>query len=405
MLSFQLAWRSLWRNPKRTMITVAAVFLAVLLSTFMSSLQEGTYVKMIDNMVKFYSGYIQVHHPDYWASKSINDTYIPEDSVFKSIGSVGEIILAVPRLESFTLISSVEETRGCALIGIDPVLEDQLTGLSKWVEQGTYLVPGDKGVLLAVNLAKNLGVSTGDTLVLISQGYHGESASALMPVRGILKFPSPQLNGFGAYIDIAGAGEFFGAAGRVTSVALLVKDYHLVKTASRKLQIALGNNYSVKTWDEMQPELVSMIEGDRAGAVIMKGVLYMVVGFGILGTIIMMMAERRKEMGIMVAVGMQKYRLQGILFFESLLIGMLGVLVGTVISIPVIIMLVNNPVPLPESMAEAYESFGFEPMIFFSMIPRVFLNQAITVFGMTLLIAVYPLWGIWKMDAIRAIRS
>jgi ABC-type lipoprotein release transport system permease subunit len=405
MLRIQLAWRNLWRNRKRTLITVAAVLLAVILSTFMSSMQEGTYVNMIDNMVKFYSGYLQVHHPGYWESKSINDSYIPDDEVYNKIDSVDGIMLAVPRLESFTLISSGEETRGCALIGIDPEKEDQLTGLSKWIYQGSYLNKHDKGLLLAVNLAKNLGVKAGDTLVLISQGYHGASASALMPIRGILKFPSPELNGFGAYIDIGSAGEFFSAPGRVTSIALLVKNYHVVKFAKEKLQTSLGKDYSVMTWDEMQPDLVKMIEGDRAGAVLMKGILYMVVGFGILGTIIMMMSERKKEMGVMVAIGMQKYRLQGILFYESLFIGMLGVAVGILLSIPVIAFMVNNPIPLPESMAEAYEKFGIEPVLFFSMMPRVFMNQAITVFVMTMFISIYPLWGIWKMKPITAIRG
>jgi len=139
--------------------------------------------------------------------------------------------------------------------------------------------------------------------------------------------------------------------------------------------------------------------------VVMKGILYMVVGFGILGTIIMMMSERRKEMGVMVAIGMQKYRLQGILFVESMLIGMLGVIAGIMLSLPVVAIMVHNPIPLPASMAEAYEAFGIEPVMFFSMMPKVFINQAITVFGMTVLIALYPLWDIRKMKAIRAIRG
>jgi len=401
----QIAWRNLWRNRKRTAITISAVVLAVVLSTFMSSMQEGTYARMIDNIVKFYSGYIQIHHPDYWASRSINDTYEPDSLLSRAIGGTPEITLAVPRLESFALISSGENTKGAALIGIDPPMEDSLTGLSKWIDQGSYLRRGDNGLMLAINVAKNLDAHIGDTLILLSQGFHGSSASALVPLRGILKFPSPQLNNYGAYIDLKSAGEFFDATGRITSMALLVKDYHRVSGAASDLRAKMEPRLSVKTWDEMQPDLIKMIEGDRAGAIIMKGILYMVVGFGILGTIIMMMAERKKEMGIMVAIGMQKYRLQRMLSFESLFIGFLGVLIGFALSLPLVSLMVSHPVRLPGEMAKIYESFGIEPVLYFSMIPKIFINQAITIFILTLLIALYPLLSIRKMIVISAMHG
>jgi len=401
---WQIAWRNLWRNRKRTWITVGAVVMAVLLSTFMSSTQEGTYARMIDNIVKFYSGYIQIHNPDYWKSRSINDCFIPDSAVLQGIRSAG-ILHAVQRLESFALVSTGENTKGCALIGIDPESENSLTGLSKWIISGRYLNKGDDGILLAVNIAKNLGAAVGDTLVLLSQGYHGVSASALMTVRGILKFPSPQLNNFGTYIDLGNAGEFFGATGMVTSIALTVKDYHTVGASAQVLRTKLGANYSVKTWDEMQPDLVTMIEGDRAGAVIMKGIVYLVVGFGILGTIIMMMAERRKEMGVLVAIGMPKFRLQRIMGYESLCIGLLGVFIGVVISLPFLALMANHPVPVGGKMAETYEKFGMEAVLYFSIIPKVFMNQAITIFIVSLAITVYPWLIIRKLNIINALHG
>jgi ABC-type lipoprotein release transport system permease subunit len=400
-----LAWRNLWRNPGRTLITLSAVVLAVILSAFTSSMQEGTYARMIDNMVKFYTGYLQIHHPGYWASRSINDTFEPDSRLREAVSSTEDVLLAVPRLESFTLLSSGEHTKGCALIGIDPVKEDSLTRLSRWITGGHYLSESDSGLLLAVNLARSLGIQAGDTLVLLSQGYHGASASALMPVRGILKFPSPELNNFGAYISIRQAGDFFSAPGRVTSWAILVNDYHRVDRTARRLRDELEPDYSIMTWDEMQPDLVKMIEGDRAGAVLMKGILYLVVGFGMLGTVIMMMAERKKEMGVMIAIGMQKYRLQRMLGLESLLIGFLGVATGMVLSMPLLTWLANHPIPLPEAMAEAYEKFGIEGVLYFSVISKVFINQAITIFSMAMLVSLYPWFSIRGIRVIRALRG
>ncbi len=405
MNNLVIAWRNIWRNKKRTLITVAAVFIAVLLSTFMSSMQEGTYSKMIDNVVKFYSGYIQIHHPKFWDSKSINDIYQPNDTLYSILKSVPEVTLYVPRLESFSLLSTGENTRGAVLIGIDPEKENQLTGLSKWVIEGKYLNnPGDDGLLLAANLAEHLNVKIGDTLILLSQGYHGASAAALCPVRGIVKFPSPQLNDF-AYLHIQKARDFFSAPGMVTSLAIMVDKYHHVESAKYHLVEQLGKNYSGMTWNEMQPEIQQMIEGDRAGGVIMKAILYIVIGFGIFGTIIMMVAERRRESGIMVAIGMRKFKLELIMLYETILIGLSGVITGFLFSIPFIAYFVYHPIPLPEKVAEAYETFGLEPAMYFSMMPRVFVNQAITVLVITMFIAIYPVFKIAKLELVKALRG
>ena len=131
-------------------------------------------------------------------------------------------------------------TKGAALIGIDPEKENKMTNLSHWIEKGTYLKPGDDGILLAVNLAKNLGVDVNDTLVLISQGYHGASAAALFPVRGILKFPAPTMNNLGGYIDIKAAQDFFSVPGKYTSLVLMVDDYAKVNQTKHQLVSQLG---------------------------------------------------------------------------------------------------------------------------------------------------------------------
>ncbi|UCH13853.1 MAG: ABC transporter permease [Bacteroidales bacterium] len=405
MNNLVFAWRNLWRNKRRTTITVTAIVVAVLMSTCMSSMQEGMYSKMIDNVVKFYSGYLQIHHNNYWESKSINDVYKPDETFYAQLDSVRDIVHYVPRVESFSLISTGENTKGGAIIGVDPESEDRLSELSRWIHKGECLKQDDDGILVAVNLAKNLKIDIGDTLILLSQGYHGATAAGLFPVKGILKFPSPDLNNFGAYVDIRKAQDFFSMPGMVTSTAILVNNYSDVVNVKNELVTKLQNSYSIMTWDEMQPEIVQMIEGDRAGAVIMKAVLYIVVGFGILGTIIMMVAERKRESGITVAIGMQKRKLQTVMFYETLYMGFLGVFFGFLLSVPLILILLNNPIPLPGESSEVYEKFGFEPVIYFGAQARVFVNQVITVFAMSLLISLYPIIKIRNLKVANALRA
>jgi ABC-type lipoprotein release transport system permease subunit len=387
------------------LITAASIFFGVLLSTFMTSMQEGTYSRMIDNVVGFYSGYIQIHHLEYWDNKSIDYSFAPTDSLTEVLDENPAVTSYVPRLESFSLMSYENNTKGAAVIGIDPEKEDQMTNISNWIEKGSYLKSGDKGILLAVNLAKTLGVDVNDTLVLISQGYHGVSAAALFPVRGILKFPSPAMNNLGGYIDIKEAQDFFSVPGKLTSLVIMIDDYAKVNQTKHQLVNELGDQYEIMAWDEMDPVTKNMIDADRSGAYISKGILYALVGFGIFGTVIMMMAERRKEMGIMIAIGMQKSRLSKILFYETILIGLVGVLAGFVISFPLILYLGYHPIPLSGEAAKAYEQFGFEAAMYFSAQWFVFARQVLVIFIITMVVYLYPLVKTYKLKLTKAIHS
>jgi len=401
---FEIAWRNIWRNKRRTLITVTAVFIAVFLSTLISSMQEGTYSKMIDNIVKFYSGYLQIQHPEFKTTKSINEVIELDSLNIEELKKTENVLAVAPRIEYYTLFSTGNNTKGGLIIGIDPEMENNFSNFSRWLKEGEYLSKGDSGILIAENLAKLLSVKIGDTIILLSQGYHGATAAGLFVLKGILKFPSPQLNNF-AYIDLSRAQDFFMVYNKVTSVALMLPDYTKVKETKKDIEKKVSKNIKILSWDELHPEIVQMIEADRAGDKVMKAILYMIVGFGILGTVIMMISERKKELAIMIAVGMRKTKLSVILFLEILNIGFLGIILGFVVSFPFILYFVYHPIPLGGKIAEVYKSFGIQPALYFSMIPSVFVNQILTIVLITFLVSFYPMYQIFKMNVIKCLRG
>lgn len=368
-------------------------------------MQEGSYSAMIDNIVKFYSGYIQVQNEKYWENKTINNTFVPSDSLDNIIRSVPEITKYAPRLEFFALASSEDITKGSIIIGIDPVKENEVTEIKKWVSKGDYLEPGDKGLLVGSELAKYLQLTINDTLVMIGQGYHGVSAAGKYPIRGILDFPSPELNKQTIYLDIENCQEFFTSMGRLTSLVIMIEDQYQLQKAMRQLRAKVHSPYQVKSWDEMHPDILQMIEADRDGGVIMKAILYIIIGFGIFGTIMMLIMERKREMGVMIAIGMQRNKLAAILFFETIYIGFIGVLAGFVASIPVIAYYYHNPIQLTGDAGQTYIDMGFEPYLYFSWLPAVFYNQVITVFLITAFIAIYPMMTAGRLKIHLALRA
>lgn len=403
--NIKIAWRNLWRNKRRTLITVASIFFGVLLSAYMTSMQEGSYEKMVDMVVKYYSGYMQVHHENYWESKSINDTFEDTPELRRSILDHPEVDFVIPRLESFALASSEELTKGVLVMGIEPESENRLTSLKGNVNQGSYLQANDQGLLVGEGLAKYLHLGVNDTLVMISQGYHGISAAGKYPIRGIIKHASPQLNKMIVYMTLPNSQDFFSTGNRLTSLVVNITDTDLLNRSLKQLRADLKPPYSIMSWQEMSPEMVQQIESDRAGGIIMKAVLYIVIGFGILGTIMMMIAERRREFGVMIAIGMQRIKLGAILFYETLFIGTIGALSGLLVSIPILMIQAQNPIPLTGQAAQVMDDYGFEPYMFFSLTPSVFWHQALTVFIITMVIAIYPIISANRMKLINALHA
>lgn len=405
MKNIIMAWRNLWRKPWRTVITSGSVFFGVLFTAFMTSMQYGSYESMIDNVVKFYSGYMQIFTEDYHENKTINNTFEMNDSLRNIIENEKEITFYTPRLEYFTLTSSEELTKGAVVIGIDPESENKVTNLKKWVVEGDYLEKNDKGVLVATDLAKYLKIGVGDTLVLYGQGFHGVMAAGLYPVKGILKFPSPELNKQFVYIELSTCQQYFSAPNRLTSLVLMVEDHYHLPAALKHLKKEIKPPFLLMSWSELQPELVSMIEGDRAGGMVMKGILYMIITFGIFGTILMMISERSRELGVMIAIGMQRFRLGSILFLETLFMGILGAVAGITASIPLAFYFYNNPIPLTGDAGQTMIDMGIEPYMYFSMQPQVFYTQAITVFIITLIIALFPIYKSFTLKLTKALRA
>ena len=237
----KLSWRNLWRNKRRTLITVASIFFGVVLSTLMSSMMNGTYQNMIDMMVKLSTGYIQIQEPEFKESRSVNNVFYPDSLLMQSIKETPHVTVVTKRVESFALLSSGANTRGGAVIGFEPLYDSKTANMRNWVSEGSFLEPGDNGVLVTANIAKSLNLGVNDTIILISQGYRGVTAAGLYPVRGILEFSTPQLNNIGVFMDVAKAQEFFHTDNMVTSLMIMVSDYTHVNRVHKTIEPVAGD--------------------------------------------------------------------------------------------------------------------------------------------------------------------
>ncbi len=402
----KLAWRNIWRNKRRTYITVASILFAVLLSAFMESLQKGAWNNMIGNVVNFYFGYAQVHTQGYWEDQSIDKVFAYTDELKAAAAEIQEIKSVLPRLESFALASTGTTTTGALVVGIQPEVEDAMTKLKSRLVAGQYLFDGDQAAIIAQGMADHLKLGIGDTIVLVSQGYHGVNAAGKYPVKGIVKFGSPELNKQMVYLPLAEAQWFYGAEGLITSLALHIESPYDIDPAVKALKAKLDPaQYEVLDWEEMLPDLVQAKALDSAGNYIVYFILYLIIAFGIFGTILMMTKERSYEFGVLVAIGMKRFQLSATVWLEVILLGLLGAALGILLSFPIVGYFHRHPLRFSGNYAQALENYGFEPIFPAEMNAWIFLTQAIIVLIITAFLALYPLLKISRLQPVQAMRA
>ncbi|MCZ4294686.1 ABC transporter permease [Vibrio sinaloensis] len=402
---FKLAWRNLWRQKRRTLLTASALSLALILSLAMRSLQEGTYASNIDNSARFYTGLIQLQHIDFSNSHSIDDLLPASRDFIAPVVNEPKITDVIPRLESFALAAAEDKSKGVMVLGIDPVKEDQYSGLSEKITQGDYLTSGEAQVLVGASLARTMKLTLGDELVLYGQGFRGQTAAGLYTVKGIISFPLPQLESQLVYLPLGEAQQLFSTGEQVTNWVLHTDKLSDVEDVVEQLKAIYPESVSVQDWQQLSPETAQQIQMDKVGGIFLMYILYGVVGFGLFATIMMMTLERQREFGVMLATGMQRGRLLLLVSIESLLIAMLGIVIGMLVVTPVLTYLLYHPIQLTGETAKLMVDAGFEPILPVMMAPSLYLNQIAIVLLMLVLCLIYPMIRIGRLNLVNALKG
>ena len=471
MNNLKLAWRNLWRNRRRTLITSASIFFAVFFALVMRSLQLGSYDHMYKNAIESYSGYIQVQHKDFWDEKIVDNTFAYDQQLEQQLLADENVEACIPRFESFALASNGPQTKGVLVMGVDPDKEIHLSNvkdkmvkyrlspeaiekirqdpnlpekvkeLAILFENSAYtnnsrlqldlgiddkkasdLMPaieehaafnngfihlGEPGVWVGEKLSQYLQLGIGDTIVLISQGYHATTAAGKYEIKGIVKLPLPDIDNKIVYLPLDICQELFNAEGNLTSLALAVDDNQdkAIAQTVQRISGLVSKDQKVMEWREMNEVMVSQMDADDKGGQIMLGILYLVIAFGVFGTVLMLTAERKREFGVLVAIGMQKKKLASIMTMEMLLIGLIGILAGALVASIVILYGVEHPIIFKGETAKIFEEYGMEPKMAFWNIDTYYIWQMVIVAFMVLLAIGYPMRKIFGMKVVNALRA
>ncbi len=402
----KLAWRNIWRNKKRSIITIISVFIAVFLALIIRSMQLGMYDNVIKNVAGNYTGYLQIHNKGYWEDRNLENSITLNDTLIKKINTTEGVEDIVPRLQTFSLASYGNTSKGVLINGIDIEKENKIRSLGERLSKGKAFVSAANEVIVGKGLAKYFSLKPNDTIYLIGQGYHGMAAAGKFTVAGIIDLKNLELNNLVIFMPIKTLRNYLSSPDIVTNLIILKSE----KTDVDKLRIQLlknlpENQFEVMTWKKMLPELHQAIVADNAGGLYMVFILYLIITFGIFSTILMMTQERIFEFGIMTAIGMKKKVIIKILWVETLLLSLIGVVLGSIVAYPILYYFHKNPLPLPSDKADMMEKFGFLPEIPFSISTDIFITHGLIIFGIAVFVALYPTLKILRLNTLKAMHK
>ncbi len=401
-LTTRMAWRNLGRNRRRSAITAAAVAFALFFAILIRSLQLGVYGHMIHTVVGGMAGYVQVADSAYWPSQNLDVSMVENPDWLDAVTTDPEVTAATPRLAGFTLLSHQKESAVAQWTGVDFAREDPAFWKTRLIE-GDFDVPGEGPypVWLGRYLAKSLEARLGDTLIGMGQGYQGSMANDLLIVAGILRLGNPELEKRVAVMRLEDAQSYSGAYGMWGTVMITPRKPDQSMRAAAELSQKHPMDYASWTsWEERMPELQQAIQADSTGGIVVLFILYVVISFGLLGTMIMLANERQREFTMQIALGVTRHVLAGMVFTEALLMGLLGALVGIVMGRSVVYYFHVHPLRLLGEMAQAMEQQGWEPLLPPSLDWSITWTHGSIVLGLTLFASLWPIYVVYKSPAI-----
>ena len=406
-LVFRLAWRNLWRHPRRTWLTAGAMMFSNMLLVFMIAIQFGMYELMIDNTLQTFTGHLQIQAPGYKDEQKMRLTVPDAVPLAESVRAELPAVKAAARGTAFALVSSEERSYGVAVFGIQPAYEPGVSTLPGLVSEGRYLDGNDAAeIVIGTVLARNLRVGLGDELTLLGSGRDGSFAAAVVNVvgifdtgvadfdRSITEIPLGlfqdvfYMDGSGHHVVI-NAGGIEGVTGLQSQVAsLLPGDGTLV----------------VHDWDALQPGLKQAIKADMSSAFFMYGILVILVAFSVLNTQLMSVLERTHEFGVVLSLGLTPGRLGRLVMLETAIMGVIGLILGAILGGLVTYWFSINGFSIP-GMDEMAAKFNLPARFYPQVTPLSLLTGPSVVFLFTLLAAVYPALRLQRLHPVEAMRA
>ena len=401
---FKLAWRNVWRNRRRSVITLASMGCGLAAILFAQSLIKTVQYSLIEKATGVITGHLRVE------DAASEDFKFPDKTIVKT-AEVDRILSSRPEISAFErrimitgLVSSKKDSVGALVCGVDPAKDAQATTMHGYLTQGSFLTGKPAEIVMGDTLAHNLGVGLGAKVVVMAQASDGSMGAENLKIAGLFHTGSESFDASIVYISLPALQEMLVMEGRVNDFIVRLKDPSQLEESRAAIARALaGLHVGVHTWRETDHELVGMQRYQNAILTTMLIIVFAIVAMGILNTLLMSMFERVREFGVLMALGARPAWVLRLIILESLILGALGIAVGVTLGSALIIHYGHVGLHLP--LKEAFEYFiPFDPLLFMRFNWSTHRIAIFAVLATCVLSAAFPAYKASKLKAAEAMR-
>lgn len=404
MIMAKVAFRNVLRQKRRTLLTVLTMMGGFALAAISIAWSDGSYNVIIDKFTRTQLGHIQIHGKGYLDRPTLYNTVDNYEDVGNQVEQLEGVVSWAPRVFSAGLASADDKSAGVRIIGIDPRRENETTYFNKKIVKGRPFDPDSSlEVILGEGLAEVLKADIGDEVVVVSQGADGSIANDLYRVVGLLQSGNAMADQTSFYLTLADAQELLVLYGRVHEVAIVIEDLHDVLMMTDVIEEHLANpELDVESWQEFAHEFYVAMKADQQGNWIMLVIIVLIVATGVLNTVLMTVLERRREYGVLRAMGVRQFQVVRLVLYEVALMAMGSLIIGFIVSFVVNYWLSIDGFTIPDPITYG----GVEFSTLYSEINlRSYLIPAVTVIVSALLVSLFPAAKAARTAPARAMRT
>jgi ABC-type lipoprotein release transport system permease subunit len=409
----KLAWRNIWRNRRRTIITLMSIAFGTLLAVVMTGIGDSSWKEMIDHAARLGGGHVIVQHRDYLARPSLKKTVRLDPAEIEILKSEPEIRTFVPRISGGVMLSTSTNNVGAAVLGVDPKLEDETTlGLVDAIVEGEMFADRDAtGIIVGRTLAENLDLEMGKKVVYTVTDKSGDIATGLARVSGIIETGAVEVDAGTCILPLGTLQRVLGyAPDEFTQVAIFVDDHRvsedLARRLSERLSTVAGPDATVLPWFVVQSDLAGFVSLKVYGALVFELIITVLVAAGIFNTLFVSVMERIRELGILAAIGFSSIQLFGLVLWESFWLGVCGIVAGVLLTAGPYYYLSTTGIDTTQLYEQGAQISGIsmDPILYVQLYPSHGWIIAGAIVAATMAAGVYPAIKAGRVSPVETIR-
>jgi len=403
----KIAWRNIWRSKSRSLIVIIAVCIGMVGGTFTTALMIGVINQRTNSSINNEISHAQIHHPEYILNQDAEYYIENTDKLVQEIQDVENVKAASPRLKITGMVATAESTTGINIIGINPEKEKEVSEISNLILEGNYFSDKRKNqIIISKRLAENLNLKLKSKIILTFLDEELEVTGGAFRVAGIFQTNNKvfdEMNVFVLKSDLHRITLFDENISH--EIAICFNKMSDVEDGVEELQKVVDSNYLLQSWKEIQPDLAMMTMMVEKFASYIIIIILLALSFGIINTMLMAILERKKELGMLMAIGMNKKRIRRMITWETTFLTCFGAFMGILIAQGLISYFGIHGINLGDYAEEGFESMGFSAVLYPSLNTSFYVQVIVLIFITSFISNIFPVRRAIKMNPAEVLRT